>query len=87
MQRAQAGRWIRLADVVFVLVLAASSALAFQGHLEMAVLFLAAAVGALVAFTVIEPATTRAAFGDAGHRTAEPGGTPGNLWNPGTLLA
>ena len=69
-QRAQAGRWIRLADVVFVLVLAASSALAFQGHLEMAVLFLAAAVGALVAFTVIEPATTRAAFGDAGHRIA-----------------
>ena len=78
-QRTQAGRWIRLADVVFVLVLAASSALAFQGHLEMAVLFLAAAVGALVAFTVIEPATTRAAFGDAGHRTAEPGGTPRNL--------
>ena len=48
----------------------------------MAVLFLAAAVGALVAFTVIEPATTRAAFGDAGHRTAEPGGTPGTLGTP-----
>jgi hypothetical protein len=30
----------------------------------MAVLFLAAAVGALIAFTVIEPATTRAAFPD-----------------------
>ncbi len=48
-----------------MLVLAASSALAFQGHIEMAVLFLAAAVGALVAFAVIEPATTRAAFPDS----------------------
>jgi hypothetical protein len=77
-QRAQAERWIRLADVVFVLVLVVSSALAFQGHLEMAVLFLAAAVGTLVAFAVIEPATTRAAFGDAGHRAAEPRGTSRN---------
>ena len=61
-QRASAGRWIRAADVVFVIVLAASSALAFRDHVEMAVLFLTAAVGALVSFAIIEPATTRAAF-------------------------
>ena len=63
-QRAHAGRWIRVADIVFALVLAASSALAFQDHVEVAVLFLTAAVGVLVAFAIIEPATTRAAFED-----------------------
>jgi len=68
MQRVQAGRWIRLADVVFVIVLAVSSAFAFQGHVEMAVLFLTAAVGVLIAFAIVEPATARAAFG----RPAEP---------------
>jgi predicted Ser/Thr protein kinase len=67
-QRVQAGRWIRLADVVFVIVLAVSSAFAFQGHVEMAVLFLTAAVGVLIAFAIVEPATARAAFG----RPAEP---------------
>ncbi|HKW02388.1 MAG TPA: serine/threonine-protein kinase, partial [Vicinamibacterales bacterium] len=72
-QRARAGAWIRLADVVFVLVLVASSALAFDAHVEMAVLFLAAAIGALVSFAIIEPATARAAF----SRTPEPR-------NPGT---
>jgi hypothetical protein len=77
-QRAQAGKWIRLADVVFVIVLVVSSALTFASHVEMAVLFLTAAVGVLVAFAIIEPATARAAFGDAGHRTAEPPGTPRN---------
>lgn len=61
-QRARAAAWIRLADIVFVLVLFASSALAFGEHTEVAVLFVTAAIGALVAFAVIEPATTRAAF-------------------------
>jgi hypothetical protein len=54
--------------VVFVIVLAVSSAFAFQGHVEMAVLFLTAAVGVLIAFAIVEPATARAAFG----RPAEP---------------
>ncbi len=62
-QRRRAGRWIRLADITFVVVFAVASGLALSTHVEAAVLFLTAAVGALVAFAVIEPATTRAAFG------------------------
>jgi hypothetical protein len=51
-QRRRVARWIRLADIAFVVALLVA----------VSVLFLTAAVGALVAFAVIEPATARAAF-------------------------
>jgi serine/threonine-protein kinase len=61
-QRRRVAGWIRLADTVFVVVFAIASGLTLSAHVEVAVLFLTAAVGALVAFAVIEPATSRAAF-------------------------
>jgi len=63
-QRTRAARWIRIADVLFVVVFAIAGAIALDGHSGMAVLFVTAALGALVAFTIIEPATARAAFRD-----------------------
>jgi len=62
-QRRRVAGWIRAADVVFVVVFGIASGLTISTHVELAVLFLTAAVGALVAFAVIEPATARAALG------------------------
>jgi serine/threonine protein kinase len=61
-QRTRAGLWIRAADIAFVAVLVVATGLTFSTYVEAAALFLTAAVGALVAFTIIEPATSRAAF-------------------------
>lgn len=61
-QRTRAGRWIRAADVAFVIVLLIASGLTLSTSVEAAALFLTAAVGALIAFAIIEPATSRAAF-------------------------
>jgi len=61
-QRRRAGRWIRLADVLFVAVFALAGAAALDGHAGAAGLFLTAALGSLVSFAIIEPATARAAF-------------------------
>ena len=61
-QRARTGRWIRLADVTFVLALLAGSALMLGSHFSLAAGLFAAAVSVLVSFMLIEPATTRAAF-------------------------
>jgi hypothetical protein len=66
-QRAHARVWIRLADVIVVLVLLLSSSLAFRSDVGIAALFLTAAIAALVASAIIEPATTRAAFGRSGR--------------------
>jgi hypothetical protein len=64
-QHAHAGAWIRAADVVFTLALAGGGVLALVSEAEgLGVLLLAAAAAVLVSFVVIEPATTRAAFGD-----------------------
>jgi hypothetical protein len=63
-QHGLARRWMRVADSVFVLALLAAAGLATMDgseFSELAVLFVAAAVGVLVAFTLIEPATRRAA--------------------------
>ncbi len=60
-QRQRTGGWIRLADILFVAVMLAAAGLTMSSQAEAAALFVAAAVGALVAFAVIEPATTRAA--------------------------
>jgi hypothetical protein len=64
-QHAHAGAWIRAADVVFTLALAGGGFLALLSNAAgLGVLLLAAAAAVLVSFAVIEPATTRAAFGD-----------------------
>jgi hypothetical protein len=64
-QHAHAGAWIRAADVAFTLALAGGGVLALVSEAEgLGVLLLAAAAAVLVSFVVIEPATTRAAFGD-----------------------
>jgi hypothetical protein len=64
-QHAHAGAWIRAADVAFTLALAGAGFLALVSNAAaLGVLLLAAAAAVLVSFAVIEPATTRAAFGD-----------------------
>jgi serine/threonine protein kinase len=59
--RGRAGIWIRLADWLFVASLAASGILV-EDRSPVAILLLAIAVGAAIAFLVIERATARAAF-------------------------
>jgi hypothetical protein len=64
-QHAHAGAWIRAADVIFTLTLAGGGFLAMVSDAAaLGVLLLAAAAAVLVSFAIIEPATTRAAFGD-----------------------
>jgi len=63
LQRAHSRPWLTLADTIFVFVLAAGG-LAIAGEDETtATVLVASAVATLVSFTIIEPATTRAAFG------------------------
>jgi predicted Ser/Thr protein kinase len=59
--RRRAGRWIRAADWMFVSSLAAAGIL-IGGDRPVAIVLVAVAVGATIAFLVIERATTRAAF-------------------------
>ena len=66
LQHRRTGFWIRLADFVFVGVQLATAALGFSAHRHVALLLIASAAASFLAATVIEPATTRAAFGDAG---------------------
>jgi len=63
-QRRKVSRWIRWADCVFVLVLALSAIRMHKVHAIWATLLMAVAIGALVAFSLIEPTTTKAAFGN-----------------------
>ena len=60
-QRDHNSRWIRLADVLFVVSLGMAGVWIVDGQPEWAALFIGAAVTALLSFTIIEPATTRAA--------------------------
>jgi serine/threonine protein kinase len=61
-QRERSARWIRLADVGFVAVLIASAGFVLELHGDIAILLVGVAVAVLLSATVIEPATTRAAF-------------------------
>ncbi len=64
-QRAHARPWLRVADTVFVVVLALSGARTLDTAPELGVFLIASAVVVLLIATVVEPATTRAAL-DAG---------------------
>ena len=60
--RARAGGWIRLADSLFVLSLGITGILVGDDRSPVAVVLVAVAAGAAIAFLVIERTTTRAAF-------------------------
>jgi hypothetical protein len=60
--RRRVSKWIRLADWGFVLALIAGGLAIGEERSPIAVLFISVAIGAAVAFLVIERVTTRAAF-------------------------
>jgi hypothetical protein len=64
-QAASVRWWIRGADAAFVVALLAAAVLIHDTHDAMATGLIAAAVAIFLSFSVIEPATTRAAFRDA----------------------
>ena len=59
---ARSGRWIRAADWVFALALVAGGVLLWDEGSTLAVVLPSVAIGAAVAFLLIEPVTARAAF-------------------------
>jgi serine/threonine protein kinase len=61
-QRERSAGWIRLADVGFVAVLVGCAGFVLESHGDVAILLVGVAVAVLLSATVIEPATTRAAF-------------------------
>ncbi len=64
-QRRRTTPWLKTADAAFVAVLFTAGIAAAQSTAtEVAAVLIAAAVVVLLSFTIIEPATTRAAFGD-----------------------
>lgn len=62
-QRRRVSRWIRLADWIFVIMMAVSAIRIHTVHAVYATLLMAVAIGSLVAFALIEPTTAKAAFG------------------------
>jgi eukaryotic-like serine/threonine-protein kinase len=63
-QRRRVSRWIRLADWIFVIMLAGSAIRIHTVHAVYAALLMGVAIGGLVAFSLIEPTTSKAAFGN-----------------------
>jgi predicted Ser/Thr protein kinase len=63
--RARATGWMLVSDAIFALGLVAAGVLVGDARAALAVIEIAVAVGAATAFAVVEPATTRAAFGQA----------------------
>ncbi len=61
-QRNSVARWIRWADCLFVFMLAITAVRIHVLHAVIATLLMAVAIGSLVAFSLIEPTTTRAAL-------------------------
>jgi predicted Ser/Thr protein kinase len=59
----RSGRWIRVADWIFAAALAAGGLLIRDEGSPLTIVLPSVAIGAVVAFLLIEPVTTRAAFG------------------------
>ncbi len=59
----QSGRWVRIADWVFAATLVAGGLLISDERSPLTIVLPSVAVGAVVAFLLIEPVTARAAFG------------------------
>jgi hypothetical protein len=59
----RSGRWIRAADWVFAAALVAGGLLIANERSPLTIVLPSVAVGAVVAFLLIEPVTARAAFG------------------------
>lgn len=70
-QRGRAATWLRVADLIFVLVLLAAGLTLGREHLGWAGLLIGFAIGDAVAFLVIEPATADAAFGFANENVEQ----------------
>jgi predicted Ser/Thr protein kinase len=68
-QRADTHRWIRAADCAFVALLITGGLLLPEDRAGWAALLLSVGIGVAVAFLIIEPATTRAAFRPEGRPT------------------
>lgn len=60
-QRLNAWPWTRVADGVFGILLLVAGARHSTSHRDLAAVFIGAAVGVLILFLIVEPATTRAA--------------------------
>jgi hypothetical protein len=60
--RRRVGRWIRAADWIFALTLGTGGLVIGEEGSPLAALLISVAIGAVVAFLVIERVTTRAAF-------------------------
>ena len=61
-QRANVAQWVRAADILFAVIMIATGLAIADAHTGWGALFLSFGIGAAVAFTIIEPATARAAF-------------------------
>jgi hypothetical protein len=66
--RTRSGRWLRAGDWIFAAALAAGGLLIHDERSPLTVVLPSVAVGAVVAFLLIEPVTERAAFGDDDRR-------------------
>ena len=79
-QRARVFWPIRTADALFVLLLLLASTVTANAEVALTALMVALAVGSFIAFLVIEPSTTRAAFKRRGrHRRSD---APGKRHHP-----
>lgn len=61
-QRANVAQWVRAADILFAVIMIATGLGIADTHTGWGALFISFGIGAAVAFTIIEPATARAAF-------------------------
>jgi eukaryotic-like serine/threonine-protein kinase len=62
-QRQKVSGWIRVADCLFVFMLAMTAIIIHTVHAIIATLLMSVSIGSLVAFSLIEPTTTKAALG------------------------
>ncbi len=63
-QRRRAAPWIRFGDLLLVALLLTTATVIHTAHAIIATLLVVAAIGSLVGFVLIEPATSRAALAD-----------------------